>query len=186
MMTVNVGVAEVSLGTIEGAAKGYAAERGDLAEMVRELTEEIEGLKRAALPRIKRAVGRTAERHSDLKGLLERAPWLFVKPRTVIFHGIKVGFEKGKGKIEFEDEQRVIKLIRSKLPEQAEGLIGTDEYVRKSGLKGLSVAELKAIGCTVEESGDQVVIKAADGDVDKVVNALLKEATEENCLEKEP
>ena len=35
---------------------------------------------------------------NDLRAALAASPELFVKPRTQIFHGIKVGFVKGKGK----------------------------------------------------------------------------------------
>jgi hypothetical protein len=38
---------------------------------------------------------------------------------------------------------------------------------------------LKKLGCTVRDTGDEVVIKPVDGDVDKIVRALLKDATEE-------
>ena len=38
------------------------------------------------------------------------------------------------------------------------------------------MAELKRIGVTVEETGDQIVIKPTDSEVDKLVNALLADA----------
>lgn len=164
--------------TIETAAKRFADEHKALCDLVGQLNEGLEALKRQALPAIKRAVARTAERQAELSGLVDQGRHLFVRPRTVIFHGIKVGLEKGKGKIEWDDEERVIKLIRKHLPEQAEGLIKTEEYVSKGALKGLTVAELKLIGCTVEETDDQVVIRPTDSDVDKVVRAMLKEAGE--------
>jgi hypothetical protein len=47
-------------------------------------------------------------------------------------------------------------------------------------LKNLTVAELKSLGCTVEETGDRVVVRFADKEVDKLVNALLKNAVEES------
>ena len=41
------------------------------------------------------------------------------------------------------------------------------------------IADLKRIGCTIEETGDVVVIKPTDSDVDKIVSALLADATAE-------
>ena len=40
------------------------------------------------------------------------------------------------------------------------------------------MAELKKVGCTVVDAGDAVVIKPTDSEVDKLVDTLLKGATE--------
>ncbi|MDP3612591.1 MAG: hypothetical protein Q8R98_12115, partial [Rubrivivax sp.] len=92
---------------------------------------------------------------------------------------IRVGFEKGKGAISFEDADQVVKLVKKKLPELLDQLVKTEEKPLKGGLKQLTVAQLKSVGCTVEETGDQVVVRAVDSDVDKLVKALLKGAEEE-------
>ncbi len=171
----------MTLSEIETLARDYAGERQKLVGLVTGLNRRLEAVKREALPEIKRAVGKTAGRESELRGAIDGARELFVEPRTVIFHGIKVGLEKGRGKIEVDDEAHTIRLIRKGLPEQADALIKTEEHVLKSALKWLTVAQLKAIGCTVEESGDQVVIRAADREVDKIVSALLRSAVEEEA-----
>ena len=170
---------EVSLAMIEARTKRYADDREALGDVVRLLNEQVEGMKRAALPDIKRLVARSAESHGRLKELVELGPGLFVKPRTVIFHGIKVGYEKGKGKIEFEDQERVVQLVRRLFPEQADVLIVTKESVSKTALAQLPAGDLKRLGCTIGDTDDQVVIRAVDSAVDKVVEALLKEATAE-------
>lgn len=170
---------ETTLATIEAASKRYAEERGALADAVSNLNRAIEALKIEAMPRIKKAVARTAERENELRALVDGARHLFVKPRTVIFHGIKVGLEKGKGKIEFDDEEKVIRLIRKNLPGFTDGLVIKKEMVSKTGLKTLTVAELKSIGCTVEETNDQVIVRATDTEVEKVIKAMLKGAAEE-------
>ena len=43
----------------------------------------------------------------------------------------------------------------------------------------LSAAELKKIGVTVTDAGDQTVVKPVDSEVDKMVDALLKAAAGE-------
>ena len=170
---------EVSLAMIEARTKRYADDREALGDVVRLLNEQVEGMKRAALPDIKRLVARSAESHGRLAELVELGPGLFVKPRTVIFHGIKVGYEKGKGKIEFEDQERVVQLVRRLFPEQADVLIVTKESVSKTALAQPPAGDLKRLGCTIGDTDDQVVIRAVDSAVDKVVEALLKEATAE-------
>lgn len=164
---------------IENRAKAYSEARTKVAEYVAELQSGIDALNRMHLPKLKRAVNRAAELAQQLRDQVAEAPELFEKPRTAIFHGIKVGFEKGKGAVDFDDDDRVVALIKKKLPDQADVLIKTTEKPVKSALKQLSVKELQSIGCTVEETGDQVVVRAVDRDVDKLVNALLKGATED-------
>src|ERR1017187_1986854 len=110
---------EVSLAAIDSKAKWFADQRDELGRIVRVLNDQVEAIKRAALPDIKRAVARAAEAHGKLHGLVESAPGLFAKPRTVIFHGIKVGFEKGRGKIEIADQARTVALIEKLSPERA-------------------------------------------------------------------
>jgi hypothetical protein len=162
--------------TIEQSASAYAAARAKLADAVLQLQEAIENLRKSNLPRIKRNLARVAELESELKALVQAAPHHFVRPKTLVLHGIRIGFEKGKGAISISDEDQVVQLIRKRLPDLAEALIKTTEKPVKAGLKSLTVQQLKAIGCTVEETGDMVVVRAVDSDVDKLVKALLKGA----------
>jgi hypothetical protein len=164
---------------IERGAKAYAEGREKLAEIVSTLHAGIEALKREHLPQLRRAVRRAAELEAQLKTLVEQTPDLFVRPKTVVLHGVRVGFEKGKGAIQIEDPDLVVRLIRKRLPELADQLIKTEETPLKGGLQQLTVQQLKSIGCTVQEAGDRVVIRAVDKDVDKLVAALMKGATED-------
>jgi hypothetical protein len=161
---------------VEKSTKAFADARGVLTGLVQELNEIIEQTKRERLPAIKRALAKTAERQAELKALVETAPGLFERPRTVIFHGIKVGFAKGKGIITWDDDEKVATLIQRHLPEQYEVLVKTTRKPLKTPLKELSVADLKKIGCTVEETADYVVISPVDSEVDKLVSAMLKDA----------
>jgi hypothetical protein len=166
---------------IENRALAFSESRTKLAEYVAELQAGIEALKRDHLPRVRRALHRAAQLQAELIDQVGESKDLFVKPRTVILHGIRLGLEKGKGAIDFEDAEKVCELIEKKLPDLADTLIKTDKKPIKTALKNLSVKELKAIGCTVEETGDQVVVRAVDRDVDKLVTALLKGAAEEQA-----
>lgn len=163
-----------SMDAIEQSAKAYAAARAVLAERVSALKAEIDDAKRRKVPGIKSAVAQVAEAYAALANEIDGNRGLFDKPRSAVFHGIKVGLQKGKGAVSFEDEERVIKLIRKHLPGQFEVLVKVSEKVRKSALLSLTVEELKRIGCEAGDTGDQVLVKATDGDVDKLVKALLK------------
>ena len=168
-----------TIAEIEHCTRLYAAAHKALAERVAALQETLDAAKRAALPEIRAAVNKAAEREAELQRLIEAGAGHFEKPRTHIFHRIKIGFRKGSGGIGWEDDAHVVALIKKHFPKaQAELLIRTTEKPIAKALAELEVSELKRIGCTIESTGDVVVIKPTDGDVDKIVAALLKGAAE--------
>ena len=170
----------MTLEDIETQAKHYAAAREVLADIVGTMNGEIEDIKRRNMRRLKKAVAAASEHRAALKACIEDGPDLFVRPRTVVMHGIKLGFQKGKGKIEIEDPARTCKLIHKHFtPDIVELLIATEETLVKAALNELSASDLRKIDVQVTEAGDQVVIKPADSAVDKLVEALLKAAVEE-------
>lgn len=166
----------MQLEAIEQLTKTYAAARTMLADRVGALEDEITTSKRARMRGIKTAVAAAAEAEQALRNAIEANAHLFTKPRTHVFHGVKVGMAKGKGELSFESNEQVCKLIHKHFAEQSDVLINIKESPVKKALAQLSAAELKRIGVTVIETGDQCVIRPTDSEVDKVVNALLKDA----------
>lgn len=167
-----------TINEIELKAKVFSKYRAVLSERVTELNSAIDQLKRKHIKGIKQALNETAAAQSELQALVLKAPGLFVKPRTIVFHGVKVGYQKQKGKIEICDEEKTILLIRKQLADQADLLISVKESVSKDALANVSVSDLKKIGCNVVADTDAVLIKPTDSEVDKLVTALLKDATE--------
>ena len=159
---------------IELKAKAYAADREKLSAIATSLNDMIEAAKRQHLVALKRAVQRAAESEAILREAVTAAPQLFIKPKSKVFHGIKLGYQKGKGGIDFDDPERGIKLIRKHFPDQADILVQTKEKPAKEAIEQLSVEDLKKIGCTVRDTGDVVFVRAADSEVNKLVDALLK------------
>lgn len=166
----------MNLSEVEGLTKKYADAYNDLADQVRDLNEVIEEQARAHLKYIKKAFILETERRGQLKAALEGATELFVQPKTVIFHGIKVGFAKGKGKINISDN--TVELIEKNFPGLAETLIKIEKTPVKDSLAQLPAADLKKMGVTVADAGDEVVIRPVDSNVDKMVKALLKDSEE--------
>jgi len=169
-----------TLNQIDIATRRFADARGALAELARTLNEEVEQLKRKHLPEIKRVKDRAVQRQTELRTMIEESPELFVKPRTLTLHGVRIGFVKAKGRIEWDDEAAVIARIRKLLPaDQAELLIRVKEAVHKQAVYDLAAGDLKRLGIRIAGDGDEVLIKDTASDVDQLVDALLKEATEE-------
>src|ERR1051325_3143120 len=108
----------MTLTEIDSLTKSFADVRAELADVVGILNLEIEHAKRKRLADIKRLVARCADKHGALKAAIEAAPELFEKPRTHVFHGIKVGFRKGTGSVDWEGDEQVAKLVEKHFPEQ--------------------------------------------------------------------
>ena len=168
-----------TLQKVEALTKAFADERADLAARLRGLNDEVEKAKRSRLPGIRRAVEAAAKCHAALDGLLKENPGLFERPRTQTFHGVKVGYRKMKGEITWEADDVVVKLIRRHCPESFDALVKTVETPLKDALAQLPASELKKLGVSVENDADVVVIKPTDSEIDRAVNALLKDAIEE-------
>ena len=165
----------MNLSEIELLAKHLADARLNLKECMDELETAIADMKKEFMPAIRKALDRATTRHKMLHAAIDEAPELFVKPKTVIFHGIRLGYMKAKGDIGWDDEAQVVKLIHKHFPDDAETLLKVTEKVIKAALAQLSVADLKKIGVTVVETGDEVFIKPTDSEIDKLINALLKD-----------
>lgn len=165
--------------TITVAAKRLRAQRDLLTERATTMHAEIEQVKKIYLRGIKNSVAAVAESQAELLAAIAEAPQLFDKPRSMVLYGIKLGFQKGTGKTDWESDEQVVKLVRKNFPDLFDILVKTTEKPVKSALANLTVAELKRIGVTVESTGDVVFAKDTTAEVDKLVKALLKGAEEE-------
>lgn len=164
-----------ALKDIETLTREYADSYAALTSDVEALEAAMRTFKKKALPGIKRAAERAAVAKEKLKAAIEGAPALFEKPRTRLFHGVKVGLLKGKGELRWDDPNQVVRLIRKHFPDQVEVLIRVIEAPVKPALAQLPAADLKRVGVTVVETGDQVIVKVADSDIEKMVDALFKD-----------
>ena len=168
----------VTLATIETLTKKFSERHDELTATVTLLDAELTAVKRKYLKSLRRCVNETAAQKLALHTAISAAPGLFTKPRTYIFHGVKVGFQKGKGGIDFADVVKTLALIRKTFGDDAPAYIATKEAPDKKMLADLPAAELKKLGVIVLDTGDEVVIKPTDTEVEKIVAALLKDAVE--------
>lgn len=173
-----------SLTEIEVLTKRYADAHTVLCDHVAALNAELEAIKRARLRCLKIAVNAAAEHKAALSAAIQDSPDLFVKPRTVVCHGVRVGYQKGKGVLNWDDPDTVVDRIERLFKDQADVLITTTKVPNKTALLALTAGELKRLGCTVTGDGDAVVIRPTDSEVDRIVAALLKDAEAEAVAER--
>lgn len=159
---------------IESAALYYADARAELGAEVDALRSRIKAAQAEHRPELIARLDQAANARGALEVLLLGHAGLFEKPKTRQMHGIKVGFRKLPGKVEYADgEDRVIERIRELLRGKARTLIAVKESVRKDLLADLAAADLAAIGASIIDCGDEVVIKAIDSDLDKLLKGLV-------------
>jgi len=167
----------LTLADIESLAKDFSEHHGQLKLAVSELQAMLEEVKRKNLPYISRLIEGAAYSKLDLIAAIQDAPGLFKKPKTQIFHGIKVGLAKGRGKMEIADEAAALKKLEALFPDEAQrGMyLHVEVSLNKETLAELPASDLKRLGITITAASDAVVIKPMDGEVEKIVAALLKE-----------
>ena len=165
--------------SVDVAARKYADARDVLSRHLENFNDAIKDLRRQHLPDIKRAAGVAAQRKTELAAVVVDARAVFDDPKTQVLHGIKVGFEKGKGRVTFDDEGNVITRIDKMFGTEAEQYLIVTRKPSKAALLILDAATLKRLGVTIESDGDQVVIRATGTDIDKLVAKILEEGTEE-------
>lgn len=160
---------------IESLVIEYTKARQRLIERYNELEKAIGELKRGASGSIRKASLDVVGKKQRLECMIAENKELFQKPKTTTIHGVKIGFQKGKGKLEWDDAAQVVKLIRKHFPKQADLLIKVEEKPAAKALANLDVAELKTLGVNVHDAGDQVVVKPMESKIDDLINELCKE-----------
>jgi hypothetical protein len=133
-------------------------------------------------------VAQLSQDHSACVALVDAGHEHFVKPRTQVLHGVKVGLRKGAGGLLIEDEDRTIGLAEKHLSEEQLALVlHIKKSIVKKALNELDVKLLKKIGVEIEKAGDHVVVAVQDSDSTRRVNALLKaKARQEETPTPEP
>ena len=169
----------VTLAQLERAASEYEIESAALEKQIAKLDADLAEVKARHIASLKRQAGMVANREALLHSLVEAAPELFKKPRTMIISGVKLGYTTSQGKIELKhSEEAVIANIERWFELDADQFIRTSKEVNKDALRNLTDEELKKIGCKIEGAGDVVIVKRTAGEVEKLINKLITKLTE--------
>lgn len=124
------------------------------------------------------AAAELAAAEAELKGLVDAAPQLFTKPRSIIQDGVKTGYRKQDDTLDWDDDAMVVTRIRA-IPELAElhdVLIRTSETLNVSALAELDAKMQRRIGIRLIPGIDQPFISYVDSDIEKMVKAILADA----------
>jgi len=167
---------------IDHKTKAYSEAYEELSDLITEMQDKQGAIARQFMPRIKRAVNRLAEKEADLKAAVDTNRALFDKPRTQVLYGFKVGLQKMIGKVRWKDGKAVVGKLME-VYSNWKKFVNIEYKPSADALKELSAGELKKLGVTIEDTSDVIVIRPVASEIEKLVNAFLKEKGEE--LEKE-
>jgi hypothetical protein len=174
----------MTLTEIQKLAARLSAVRAELQAVIDRLQLKQNAAMTDAMPDIRRCVGSAAEKHAAIICAVDGNRSLFERPKSQIVEGIKFGLRKGAGGISWEDDDQVVNLIDKNFTKpEAALLIKTTRKPIKSAINDLDVSDLKKIGCTIEDTGNVAFAKPVDTAVDKIVNALLKNAIADKIQE---
>jgi phage host-nuclease inhibitor protein Gam len=162
-----------SIAQIEAACRAYDSECSTLEALVADLNDDLAAVRAKHLSKVKRQANVVARREAEVTNLVDQAPELFVKPKTMIFHGTKVGYSKSAGKLTTDDVEFVVAQIQRRFPEKFEELVRHTHELNKDALKRLPTADLSKIGCRIEGAGETVVVARTAGELEKLVEKMI-------------
>lgn len=172
-----------TIAQIEAACRSLDTETCTLEAMSADLAEQIQAavapIRARLLPALKRQAAVVARRKGEVLALGEQAEEIFVKPRTMVFHGTKVGFVKSPGKLETDDVEFVVAQIRKHFPDQFDELVRSEHALNKDALKRMPAKDLAKLGCSIEGAGDQFVCTRVGGEIEKLVDNMLSTLVEQ-------
>lgn len=166
----------MTLDRIDVLCADFAKRREALYGRLSIVEAELQAVKRKHLKEIKRCTALAAESESTLRAAIEDGPDLFVKPKTHILHGIKVGYRKGTGALDWEDDEELVRRIEKHFGDLADDYLNVKKKPRAEALEDCDATTLKRLGVQVGDDGEQVVIKPVETAIEKLVKALLKDA----------
>lgn len=169
----------MNLDDIEALCGRLAYARSVLETRTGELQSRMDTLVRRRLPGIKAAVARAAEAQAALQQAIEAHPDLFERPKTKIFHGLRVGYRKSQDTVTWEDDDTLVARIEKVFEDEADRLLLIHKKPSKDALAELDAALLKRLGVAKQPGEDQVTINPIDKDVSRLVGALVKGAVSE-------
>lgn len=132
-------------------------------------------------PALRAAVAAEADAHAALLAQVETRPDLYAgKRRSRTVAGVKFGWALGKPAIAMADEADTIRRIEATVPEeQAALLINVTKKVAKAAVLDLTAGDLRRLRIVQVPGEDAPFARPVADDTDKLVAALLAEASQE-------
>jgi len=159
---------------IETNCQKLAGQRGKLRRLFEARQKAINAICAQHDEEIRKIQGECTASRDELLAALEASRDLFKKPKSRTFHGITVGFEKGRDTVTIPDEKVVVGRIQTMLPAaQGKTLLVTETTIIKAAFKKLARDVLQKLGCSVVSGADKAIVHANDDDIETLVQKSL-------------
>lgn len=152
-------------------------QRDLLSDELARMNAKIERAKMAHIDTIRDLAAAAAQTTDELLDLVEDEDALFEVQRSMTIHGIKCGWRKARGKVEYDDEAKVVMRIEQTFQDDIGVLIKTTRKPNKSALLKLAASDLKRLGVEVSGAGDETFVSDTATDIDKMVDRIINEAS---------
>lgn len=168
---------QTTIEELEKQTKSFADANDELTDLKREMSSEFETIRSKYIRKIKAAVEKVIKCRSELTESIDNGRELFTRPKTLTMNAVKIGLQKAKDKIEYDDELKVIALIEKIYEgDLLSDLIITTKKPSKDEIIKLPISEINKIKCRLVQGTDSVFIKTIDTEIDKFVSNLMKES----------
>lgn len=122
-----------------------------------------------------------------LKAMVDGAPHLFAKPRSLTINGVRAGYKKAEDSLDWADDEVLIARIKALLlPSEAELLIRNREELVIDALTQLDDDKMKRLGIRRITGADNSFITIGDSDIEKTAKALIADAMRRQGEDDEP
>jgi hypothetical protein len=164
--------------TLEARAADLRAARDALSQAAEAAHAAMQQAAAAHMGAVRAALAASLDAEAALRGAVEQSPpELWRKARTRTVHGIKFGWVKQRGRVEFDDEAKVIERMKKLLPpDQWALLVRVKEAVHKPGVYDLTAGDLKRLGIRITDDCDEVVVKDLKAEIERAIEQVLKGA----------
>ena len=170
----------MTLPEIESRTGIFAVEHRALGFLINKLETELAALKARHIVNIGKQFTCTANAKLKLSFALQQNPGLFEKPRTRVFDGVKVGYQKQKGSIIMADEPTTIARMQKILgDDEAAHYLNVKVTVNKTAINDMPAETMRKLGIELTADTDAIIIKPMDSALEKSINALLADVTSE-------
>ncbi|SDI52462.1 hypothetical protein [Propionivibrio dicarboxylicus] len=170
----------ITLENIRAAAERLAAAHVATTARASLLQDEIKTAVKPIYERHRSGLDAAAEEEArardDLQQMLDAAPQLFKKPRSIVVNGVRSGYRKEEDSLYYADEKAVIARIRALFPEQADLLVRTEETLVSDALTQLDAKSRSQVGISLITGADKSFITIGDSDVEKLAKTLISDA----------
>ena len=184
-------MSDITLDAIRTAAARLADAHQVTTARVAMLNDEIREAIAPIMLMHQRAIDQAATdeaaAHTALKRLVDGAPHLFTKPRSLTINGVRAGYKKAEDSLDWDEDDVLVARIKSLLlPSEAELLVRSREELVIDALSQLDDDKLKRLGVRRITGADNSFITIGDSDVEKTAKALIADAMRRQGEDDEP